>query len=97
MIKNIEKKIKGRKIFIRIHDEKDFIDLTIHARRFRKPVILQKKNTIYNKYGNPIIPIRTNRDKEKRHPFQRSTQFSKSEIDDILKRTITKKGKLELS
>ena len=77
MIKNIKIKIKKRKIFIRIHDEKDFSDIIVHARRFHKPVVSQKKNTMYDEHGNPIIPIRPNRDGKKQHPFQRPSLSNK--------------------
>jgi len=90
MIKLVKAEIKKRKVLIGLQEGNDFFYLTIHARRFRKPIIIPSEAsriilpTIYDERGNPIIPIRSKRDSKIKHSFQRPTMFSAEETKKIL-------------
>jgi len=90
MIKLVKAEIKKRKVLIGLQEGNDFFYLTIHARRFRKPIIIPSEAsriilpTIYDERGNPITPIRSKRDSKIKHSFQRPTNFTAEETKDIL-------------
>jgi len=92
MIKLVKTEIKKRKVVITLQERNDFFCLTIHARRFRKPILIstkveyKKQPTIYDEHGNPIIPIRSGKTSKKIHPFQRPTIFTKKETKEILEK-----------
>jgi len=65
-----------------------------------------KKPTLYNKLGNPIMPPlgsrrhpKTKKRKTQHHKLQKPSNFTESEVDEILKRVkpSTKNQELELS
>ncbi len=64
-----------------------------------------KKPTLYNKLGNPIMPPlgsrrhpKTKRRKTQHHKLQKPSLFTKDEIDEMIKNVkIAGKGKLELN
>ncbi|KKN15269.1 hypothetical protein LCGC14_0987880 [marine sediment metagenome] len=59
-------------------------------KRFRKKK--KVKPTLYDEHGNPIIPIRSNKDAKKRHSFQRPSLFSEKETNEIIKDLYKKRG-----
>lgn len=62
---------------------------------FKKKKVLP---TLYDRSNNPIMPPNGSRySKKKRHKFQRPSDFTETEVNEMLKNLQPKGGKLELA
>lgn len=71
----------------------------MNLKKFLKRILKRKKKrlpVLYDRNNKPFPPPRNSKRKEARK-YQRPSSFSKSEVDELLKKAYTKKGKLELS
>ena len=71
----------------------------MNLKKFLKKIFKRKKKPLpvmYDRNNKPFPPPKNSKRKETRK-YQRPSLFTKTEVDEILKKHSTKKGELELS